>query len=203
MPLDAMRDSRQYITKEQALAAIKCTRNQRDELLVSLLWYTGARISEIITLPISQIDFQNSLITIKSLKHRSDHYRSVPVPDKLLQKIYSFIKEGGTLKSKYLFTFDGKKPLSRQSGWTIVRDACLDAGVMRFGDRNISKRGFGPHPHVFRHGFAINWLNSGGLPEKLQEILGHEDYATTRSYQRFTPKDLHDDYDKVFKEKDE
>lgn len=210
MPLDAMQDPKQYITKEQALAAIEKTTNRRDEILVSLLWYTGARVSELLQLPLSRIDFEQSCVTIKSLKQRShskegtpipDHYRSVPVPDHIMKKIFSFIQDGGTRESEYLFTYDGKQPLSRQAAWTIVRDACIAAGVTRFGDKKISKRGFGPHPHVFRHGFAMNWLKKGGRPEQLQTILGHRDYDTTRSYQRFTPKDLRDEYSKVFGEK--
>jgi len=203
MALDAMQDPKQYITQAQALLAIKMTTNQRDELLISLLWYTGARVSEIINLPVNRIDFEQSCITIRSLKKRgADHYRSVPVPDQLLQKMFSFIKEGGTLKSPYLFTYDGKQPLSRQSAHTIVRDACIAAGATRFGDKNISKRGFGPHPHLFRHGFAMNWLKNGGRPEQLQAILGHNNYETTRSYQRFTPSDLQDEYKKVYQNKE-
>jgi len=204
MPRDAMQDPKQYITEEQALAAIAAAPNQRDELLLSLLWYTGARVSEIIQLPISCIDFEESCVTIRSLKKRSttDHYRSIPIPDDLLKKLYSFIKADGHLGGDYLFTFKGSQPLSRQAAWEIVRDACTAAGVTRFGDKNISKRGFGPHPHVFRHGFAMHWLKSGGRPEQLQAILGHNTYETTRSYQRFTPKDLQDEYKKVFKKKE-
>jgi len=200
MALDAMQDPKQYITKDQALAAIAATKNQRDELLLSLLWYTGARVTELLQIPVSRINFEESCVTIKSLKKRGeDHYRSIPVPDSIMQKIFSFIKDGGTLKGPYLFTYDGKQPLSRQSAWAIVRDACVDAGVTRFGDKKISKRGFGPHPHVFRHGFAMNWIKSGGRAEQLQQILGHANYETTRSYQRFTPKDLQEEYKKVFK----
>lgn len=201
MGFSAMQDPRQYITKDQALLAISKTQTQRDELLISLLWYTGARVTEIISLPISQINFEESYITIKSLKQHSktDQYRSIPVPTFLMEKIFSYIKEGGTLKSQYLFTFDGKQPLSRQTAWAVVKEACIAAGATRFGDKNISKRGFGPHPHLFRHGFAMNWLKNGGRAEQLQEILGHADYETTRSYQRFTPQDLTDEYKKVFK----
>lgn len=212
MPLEAMHDPKQYITKEQALAAIEKTTNQRDEILLSLLWYTGARVTEIIQLPLSRIDFAESCVTIKSLKQRgltpggsavSDHYRSVPVPDKVMQKIYSFIQNGGTKKGEYLFSHDGKQPLSRQSAYTIARRACEAAGIMHFGDKKISKRGLHPHPHVFRHGFAMNWLKNDGRPEQLQDILGHRDYDTTRSYQRFTPKDLQEEYSKVYGEKKE
>jgi len=201
MALEAMHDPKQYITREQALAAIEKTKNSRDELLLMLLWYTGARVTELLQLPISRIDFEQSLITIRSLKKRGnvDHYRSIPVPDPVLTKIYNFIQVGGTRKSGYLFTHDGTKPLSRQSAHTIVRDACMAAGIMHFGDKSISKRGFGPHPHVFRHGFAMNWLKNGGRPEALQQILGHHSYDTTRSYQRFTQKDLKDEYEKVLK----
>ncbi len=194
----AMRDPKQYITEEQALRVIASTKYLRDEILISLLWYTGARISEIVNLPVNRIDFKENTITIKSLKKRAEYYRSIPVPDQLIRKIFHFIKEGGA--SEYLFTYDGKRPMSRQSAYNIVRLCCENSGVKQFGDRKISKRGFHPHPHVFRHGFAMNWLKKGGQPEYLQEILGHRSYDTTRSYQRFSKKDLQDAYNKIHKE---
>jgi len=192
----AMRDPKQYITEEQALAVIAGTENLRDEILISLLWYTGARVSEIINLQISHIDFKDSTITIRSLKKRAEYYRSIPVPDELIKKIYVFIREGGA-GHEHLFTFDGTHPMSRQAAYNIVRKCCEQSGADRFGDRKISRRGFHPHPHVFRHGFAMNWLKKGGQPEYLQEILGHRSYETTRSYQRFTKKDLQDAYRKI------
>ncbi len=204
MPRDAMQDPKQYITEEQAVAAIAATSFLRDEILISLLWYTGARISEILNLTIGQVDFIEGCVTIKALKMRgaTDHYRSIPIPEELLKKIFTFINSDGHQGGEYLFTYTGKQPLSRQAAWTIVRDACVAAGVTKFGDKKISKRGFGPHPHIFRHGFAMNWLKKGGKPEQLQEILGHRSYDTTRSYQRFTPADLRESYNKVFKKKE-
>lgn len=197
MPYEAMKDPRGYITEVQALKAIECTDNVRDELLLKLLWYTGARITEILNLQVSMIDETECMISIRSLKKKREVMRSVPVPKHILKDIMDFIARGGSKGGDFLFSSDGAQHLSRQQAYTIVNKACEKAGVTSCGDKRVSKRGLKPHPHMFRHGFAMNWLKKGGRPEQLQNLLGHESYETTRSYQRFTNKDLQEAYDKI------
>jgi len=195
--LEAMHDPKQYITEEQALKAIEATTNLRDEILLKLLWHTGARVTEIITITQSNINVKDRFITISSLKKKEEAFRDVPVPDQLIKDIESFIKRGGTSGSEYLFTADGKRPITRQAAYAIVRAACEKSGMKSVGDPRITTRGLHPHPHSFRHGFAMNWFKRGGRAEPLQEILGHNSYETTRSYQRFTSIDLKKEYDKT------
>lgn len=194
---EAMHDPKQYITEEQALKAIESTTNVRDELLLKLLWYTGGRVTEIITITINNINVKDRFVTISSLKKKGEAYRDVPVPDQLIKDIESFINRGGTSGSEYLFTANGKKPISRQAAYAIVRAACEKSGMKSIGDPRVTKRGLHPHPHSFRHGFAMNWFKHDGRAEPLQDMLGHKNYETTRSYQRFTPIDLKKEYDKT------
>lgn len=196
MPEAAMKDPKNYFTAEQVNTAIDAIPNLRDKLLVKLHWIMGARVSEVLSIRVSMIDFDDEMIGIKSLKKKRDEWCNIPVDRETLEMIKQYLTKRG-FDSDYLFTADGDKPLTRQMAYFIIRDAFERVGITRVGDPRITKRGLHPHPHTLRHSFAIDWFKRGGRPELLQRILRHEHYETTMSYLRFSDADLKEAFDKI------
>jgi len=152
-----------YWQKEEVLDKLSRVSNHKDKMLLTFLWMTGCRITEVISLKKQDIDFQHYLIKIRWLKSRKHTERILPMHPQLKQVLELYT---APLKlDEYVF------PYSRQRAWQIVR------------------HWFGGHPHQFRHSFAVFWLQCGGSLEILSKVLGHSNINTTMIYHRVVPMD--------------
>ena len=145
----------------------------RDQAMLELLYATGLRVSELISLRFQQIDFQGDYLTVtgKGLK-----MRSVPFGKWARQKLLRYIQESRPrlLKGKasaFLFLNRSGRALTRQGFWKIIRGYALAAGI----DKKVS-------PHTLRHSFATHLLAGGADLRSVQTMLGHADISTTQIY---------------------
>ncbi len=144
----------------------------RNRLVVTLLYETGIRRSELIHLSISDVD--HSLKQIKVLGKRNK-MRYIPVSDALLTMIREWVQvrlhiDKG-LAGDLLFLAENGKKMGDSVVYTLVKSYLSDITTMK-------KKS----PHVLRHSFATHMLNHGADLNVIKEILGHSSLAATQVY---------------------
>ena len=145
----------------------------RDLSVLSLLYSSGIRASELINLEFSNIFFEEEYIKIMG---KGKKERLVPLGDKAKKHLITYIENGRNKlninKSKgCIFLSYRSKPLTRMALFNIIKKHCIAAGI----DKKVS-------PHTFRHSFATHMLEGGADLRVVQELLGHENISTTEIY---------------------
>ena len=158
-----------YITYNEAHAILDAaTPNIRDYLLFSILWNTGLRISEALSLTLN--DVRDNSIRVKG---KGGKIRIVPIKDRVLNNLYPYAIEKKIQYQDKLF------PISRSHAHRLLNKYARQAGIHR------------PlHCHLLRHGFAVNFLKQVHNIVYLQELLGHSSIETTRIYTRAALPDV-------------
>lgn len=153
---------------------LKKCKNAREKLIVSLLYETGMRVSELVKLRLEDFDFFNNCITIRNSKN--DNNRTVHFGESLSQIVQHYLGDypslfSGTILFKLHHPF---MPLSiRGVRWTLKRLAIRS---------DIHKP---VNPHAFRHAFAVHYINFGGAIYQLQRLLGHNRMSNTFAYLQY------------------
>jgi len=196
-----IRDLKAYLSLEQVETVIAATTNPRDALLVRIPWRTGIRVSELIGIKESDIDFDNRAIVIKVQKMRKrdgkaiERRRVVPIDEGTLEMVKEYLE----WRKQFPYKGDLLFPITRQRVDQIYWKLGRRAGITKVGDPAVSKH-TKFHPHLLRHSFAIHCVKRGMTIERLQKILGHSSPTTTSVYLQYSVADLHEDYDKVWEE---
>lgn len=164
--------------------------NARDELLIQLLYRTGRRIGEILMLKVKDIDFEQGQIIWNIEKKKRPMRRRKPIDSYNIFLLKRYIEYHDLKADNYIFesSYNEGKPITRQRAFQIVREICERAGVNYVGDKK-------PHPHHFRHTFAISVvrnMNNASDLKKLQQYLEHSSLGTTENYLQFSSDDLKD-----------
>jgi len=176
-----------------AAAAVEGPRGLRDRALLELLYGTGARISEAVGLAVDDIDAAGdpSRASVR-LAGKGGKERVVPVGSYAVRAVQDYLvrarpalalKARGGVRGGALFLNARGGALSRQSAWTILRDAAERAGI----DAELS-------PHTLRHSFATHLLDGGADVRVVQELLGHASVTTTQVYTLVTVERLREVY---------
>ena len=163
-----------YLTWEEAHQLIDAAQDERDRLLLRLLWETGVRISEAIALKLGDVGRDGIRVLGKD-----NAQRVVFVQDSLVSTILFYAHERALERDDYLLPSRKGGHITKQRADQIIKDIGTRARLARI-----------VHAHLFRHGYAINFLNCGGRLNALQEQLGHRDINTTRIYLRLTDEDV-------------
>ena len=163
-----------YLTPEEAHSLISAALSERDRLLLAVLWETGTRISEAIAIRLRDVGRDGIRVLGKGQRERV-----VFVRDGLVSSILFYAHEQGMARDDFLFPSRKGGHITKQRADQIIKHAAKKANL----DRIV-------HAHLFRHGYAINFLNCGGRLDALQEQLGHRDINTTRIYLRLTDADV-------------
>lgn len=149
---------------------VDTVKGRRDRAIVEVLYSCGLRVSELITLRVSDLFFGEGYIRVIG---KGDKQRLVPISDLARERISLYLDERKAAKSneEVLFLNNRGKQLTRVMIFTILRRAALRAGI----DKKIS-------PHTLRHSFATHLLEGGAGIRQVQELLGHESILTTEIY---------------------
>ena len=139
----------------------------RNLALLELLYGSGMRASELVTLPRRAIRANQPFLILQG---KGSKERLVPISTRAIDAVGRWL-EANPVVSPWLFP-SGRKHLSRVRLFQIVRALAADAGIAP--DR-VS-------PHVLRHAFATHLLAGGADLRALQTLLGHADIATTQIY---------------------
>ncbi len=146
----------------------------RDKAVLETFYACGLRVSELISLKLSDLFFDEEIIRVFG---KGSKERIIPIGSSAINWINEYLIKSRPLlekKSKsqnYLFLNIRGSQLSRMGVWKIVDRYVKDAGI----EREI-------HPHTFRHSFATHLLEGGADLRAVQEMLGHADISTTQIY---------------------
>ncbi|MCT4575189.1 MAG: tyrosine recombinase [Alphaproteobacteria bacterium] len=160
----------------------------RNLVFLEILYASGLRVSELISLPYTIFNREKMFINILG---KGNKERIVPINKSAYNAINSympyrkeFLKKHGKANNKFLFpSISSKKGyISRQRIFQLIKELAVDAGIDR---DKIS-------PHIIRHAFATHLLEHGADLRAVQEILGHESIATTQIYTHTTTQHLKD-----------
>ncbi len=161
----------------------------RNKAMLEVIYGTGLRVSELVKLEYSNIDFENSIVRVKG-KGKKD--RIVPLGEiaSYYLKIYINDYRSKLLnKNNYneIFLNNHGKPITRQGFNFILENIRRETGI----EKELT-------PHTLRHSFATHLLEGGADIRSIQEMLGHENISTTNIYTTVVNKVLRENYDSYF-----
>jgi len=148
--------------------------NLRDKVIFEILYGSGLRISELVSLNIHNINFEQSTIqcTGKGAKQRiiPTNESCLKSIDDYIQLERSIIKKAAIREQALLLNKNGRR-ISRQTAWSSVKEITKKLSL----DQNIT-------PHTLRHTFATDLLKGGANLRQVQEMLGHSSLSATQIY---------------------
>lgn len=159
----------------------------RDRAMLEVLYATGIRVSELISLDVSDVNLPVGFIKCRS----RDKERVIPLYTKAvkaLQEYMEFIRPQmiASPDETSLFVNVSGERMSRQGFWKLIKTYQQKAHI----DKVIT-------PHTLRHSFAAHLLENGADLKSIQEMLGHADISSTQLYSQLVNKQLKDVYNKA------
>jgi len=186
--LKVIREIPKFLTVDEVFLLIDAPKGDsfiaiRDRAILELLYSSGIRVSELISLDINDIDIRESLIRVKG---KGKKERIVPVGSKALEALKNYLPERLTIKKRSSALFLSKR------GTRLT-----DRSVRRIIYQYIRKINFKKNisPHTLRHTFATHLLHGGADLRSIQEFLGHSSLSTTQKYTHVDITHLMDVYD--------
>ncbi|ASZ07151.1 MULTISPECIES: site-specific tyrosine recombinase XerD [Enterococcus] len=161
----------------------------RDRAILEVMYATGMRVSELISLKLG--DLHLSLGLLQTIG-KGDKERIIPLGDYAIQWLERYLDEARPLLVKdtselHVFVNNHGKGLSRQGIWKNLKQLVQQAGIRK----DVT-------PHTLRHSFATHLLENGADLRTVQELLGHADISTTQIYTHITKKRMTDVYKQHF-----
>ena len=169
---------------ERLLAApnTEVPRGLRDRAMLEVLYATGLRVSELVTLRVAQLDRNVGVIRVMG---KGDRERLVPVGEEALAWVARYLEEARALLLRAVATdalfVAVAGAMTRQNFWHIVRRYARIAGM----NGHLS-------PHTLRHAFATHLVNHGADLRAVQMLLGHVSLSTTQIYTHVAQARLQD-----------
>ena len=144
----------------------------RDKAMLEMLYATGIRVSELIHLQVSDLNFQFGYV----ICHDTEKERIIPIGNVSRSALVRYMDHGRAFfvknrSEKALFTNCSGRSMSRQGFWKVLKGYVYDAGIQK----DIT-------PHTLRHSFAVHMLQNGADIKSGQEMLGHSDISSTQIY---------------------
>ncbi len=175
---------------EKLLAAPTAQRRSpktlRDKALLELLYATGMRVTELVSLALNDINLASGSVRVVHGKRRKE--RIIPIHPRALEAMEAYLQRGRIHLVKdpneqtVFVNFQGK-PLTRQGLWLIIKHYVEEAGITK-----------AVTPHTLRHSFATHLLTGGAKLPDVQKLLGHANVSTTQIYTHLTKEELRDAY---------
>ncbi len=149
----------------------------RDRAIFEVLYASGLRVSELVSLRIENINIDAGFVTVTG---KGSKQRVVPLGEEALFWLKKYMETSRNIlvsggMSPFFFVNRSGNRLSRQGFWKIIKKYCLQAGIAK----KVS-------PHTLRHSFATHILEGGADLRSVQIMLGHSDIATTQIYTHIT-----------------
>ncbi|TIH12715.1 tyrosine recombinase XerC [Marinifilum sp. JC120] len=161
--------------------------DKRDLALAEMLYGSGLRVSEAITLDLFDIDTSSGVVRVSG---KGNKERLSPLSDAACKAVNDYLavraELGPTLEEQALFVGNRGGRLNRRQVNRILARMAEGAGLHE-----------GVHPHMLRHSFASHMLQSGADMRSVQELLGHEHLSTTQRYTHLNLQQIMNVYDKA------
>ncbi|NOX63747.1 MAG: site-specific tyrosine recombinase XerD [Chloroflexi bacterium] len=163
---------------------------KRDKAMLELLYAAGLRVSELISLNVEDVNFEEGVVRCVG---KGDKERLLPVYQRALDYLSLYLEEG---RPKFLRGNNGDQPalflnrrgarLTRQGLWLIIKRYVEQADIQT----HVT-------PHTLRHSFATHMLRGGAGLREVQQMLGHAHISTTQIYTHVTSEHLREVYDET------
>lgn len=158
-------------------------RGYRDKAILELLYATGIRVSELLSLKLNDIDVSRGTISCTD--------RIIPFGSFSSHALLEYLKvspfhDVDNPRDVYLFTNSAGKPLTRQGIWKLIKKYHLSSGIKK-----------AVSPQILRNSFAAHLLENGADVKIVQELMGHTALSSTLIYAELSKNRLRDAYDKA------
>ncbi len=161
----------------------------RDRAMMEMLYATGMRVSEFVSLDLSSIELQGNRASVRCIgKGRRE--RLIPIHRHAVEALSDYLKEArpklarGRREAALFINRRGER-LTRQGVWLIIKNYAEQAGIS------------GVTPHTLRHSFATHLLRGSAPLRNVQELMGHANITTTQLYTQLTDEHMRDVYDRA------
>ncbi len=160
----------------------KCVdlKGYRDKAMLELVYATGIRVTELISLRVEDVNLNGGYIKVK----KKNTERHIPLGNLSLKCLKEYMNKVRPLlirteEEKTLFINTNGQKMTRQGYWKILKQYKDQAKI----DKDIT-------PHTIRHSFAVHMLEDGAELKTVQELLGHTDVASTMMYTQMATHDI-------------
>lgn len=160
---------------------IKTRFGSRDKAMLEILYACGLRVSELVTLKLSQVAMESNFLRVMG---KGKKERIIPINDYALSFLSAYLKDYrssfiNNSKTDSLFLSNRGKEMTRHSFWHILKKYATQVGIQE----HLS-------PHTLRHAFATHMINNGADLRVVQLLLGHSDLSTTQLYTHIAKNEL-------------
>ena len=160
---------------------------RRDRAMLELLYATGMRVSELVSLNLADLDTEGGFVRCFGKGHKE---RLIPIYERAVQAVKEYLTEARPhlahdSEEKALFLNRRGERLTRQGLWQILK-----------GYAKSAELGTEITPHTLRHSFATHMLSGGADLRSVQELLGHANISTTQVYTHLTTEHVRRAYEK-------
>jgi integrase/recombinase XerD len=151
-------------------------KSQRDHALLELLYASGMRVTELVSLDIDDVNPVSGSVRVRG-KKTSNKERVIPIGDHALEALQIYLDKGRLQlmrgpEERALFLNHRGQRLTRQGLWLIIKHYVDEVGIAE----DVT-------PHTLRHSFAAHKLSQGKSLQDIQKLLGHANISTTQVYQ--------------------
>lgn len=148
-------------------------KNLRDVTLLNILYETGMRVTEVVSIQLEDVDLEQSSLSSPT---RQGEDREIPLEASTRELLVEYLADGRPQLAKNkaeraLFLNHRGEKLTRQGLWLIIKGYARQAGL----NTEVT-------PHTLRHSFAVHRLSKGSSLEDIQRLLGHANISTTQIY---------------------
>lgn len=162
----------------EAPAGSSSAKALRDITLLNILYETGMRVTEVVSIQLEDVDLQRSILSSPT---RQGEARDIPLEKDTRTLVAQYLDEGRPQLAKdkrerALFLNHRGEKLTRQGLWLIIKGYARQAGL----NAEVT-------PHTLRHSFAVHRLSKGSKLEDIQRLLGHANISTTQIYTQMEP----------------
>lgn len=168
----------------EAPAGDDSPKSLRDRTLLNVLYETGMRVTEVVSIQYEDVDLQHSILSSPT---RQGESREIPLAEDTKALLARYLSEGRPQLAKdklehALFLNHRGEKLTRQGLWLIIKGYAREAGL------NTAVT-----PHTLRHSFAVHRLSKGADLEDIRRLLGHANISTTQIYTQMEPAEEESD----------
>ncbi len=168
---------------------VETPKGLRDRAILELLYACGLRVSELASLPLSNLRLADGFVVVRG---KGSKERVVPIADASARWVARYLKEvrakkRGAASSRWLFPGSKGRPVTRQTVFLSLKAAARRAGLPPAA---VS-------PHVLRHAFATHLVDGDADLRAVQMMLGHADIATTEIYTHVSRARIRRVYDRT------
>lgn len=162
----------------EAPAGSNSPKSLRDITLLNILYETGMRVTEVVSIQLEDVDLPRSILSSPT---RQGEAREIPLEKDTRTLLTVYLEEGRPQLAKdkqerALFLNHRGEKLTRQGLWLIIKGYARQAGL----NAEVT-------PHTLRHSFAVHRLSKGSKLEDIQRLLGHANISTTQIYTQMEP----------------